>query len=87
MESEVIHVQLCDPMDCSHLGSCIHGIFRAKILACVAISFSRGFPDPGFELGSSALQAGSHQGIKELGMSVNESDKARNPIMKCESKI
>ena len=45
------------------------------------------FPDPGIELGSSALQAGSHQGIKELGMSVNESDKARNPIMKCESKI
>ena len=32
---------LCDPMDCSLPGS-IHGIFQARILEWVAISFSRG---------------------------------------------
>ena len=33
---------LCRPMDCSSLGSSIHGIFQARILEWVAISFSRG---------------------------------------------
>ena len=33
---------LFDPMDSSQPGSSIHGIFQAKILECVAISFSRG---------------------------------------------
>ena len=32
---------LCDPMDCSLLGSSVHGIFQARILEWVAISFSR----------------------------------------------
>ena len=30
----------CDPMDCSLPGSSIHGIFQARILEWVAISFS-----------------------------------------------
>jgi len=33
-------VQLCDPMDCSLPGSSVHGIFQARILEWVAISFS-----------------------------------------------
>ena len=33
---------LCDPMDCSLLGSSIHGIFQARVLEWVAIYFSRG---------------------------------------------
>ena len=33
---------LCDPMDCSLPGSSLHGIFQARILKWVAISFSRG---------------------------------------------
>ena len=33
---------LCDPMDCSLPGSSVHGIFQARILEWVAISFSRG---------------------------------------------
>ena len=33
---------LLDPMDCSLPGSSIHGIFQARILEWVAISFSRG---------------------------------------------
>ena len=33
---------LCDPMDSSPPGSSVHGIFQARILGWVAISFSRG---------------------------------------------
>ena len=33
---------LCDPLDCSLLGSSIHGIFQARVLEWVAIYFSRG---------------------------------------------
>ena len=33
---------LCQPMDCSPLGSSVHGILQARILEWVAISFSRG---------------------------------------------
>ena len=42
-ESEVAQLcpTLCDPMDCSLPGSSIHGIFQARILEWVAISFSR----------------------------------------------
>ena len=34
---------LCDPMNCSLLGSSVHGIFQARILEWVAVSFSRGY--------------------------------------------
>ena len=33
---------LCNPVDCSPPGSCVHGVFQARILTWVAISFSRG---------------------------------------------
>ena len=39
-------VTLCHPMDCSPPGSSIHGIFQARILEWVAISFSRGSSQP-----------------------------------------
>ena len=44
-ESEVaqLYLTLCNPMDCSLPGSSVHGIFQARILECVAISFSRRF--------------------------------------------
>ena len=35
-----------DPMDCSPPGSSVHGIFQARILEWVAISFSRGSSQP-----------------------------------------
>ena len=43
-ESEVAQLclTLCDSMDCSLPGSSIHGIFQARVLEWVAISFSRG---------------------------------------------
>ena len=37
---------LCNPMDCSPLGSSVHGIPQARILEQVAIPFSRGFLRP-----------------------------------------
>ena len=36
------HVRLCDPMDYSPPASPVHGIFQARILTWVAISFSKG---------------------------------------------
>ena len=37
---------LCDPMDYSLPGSSVHGIFQARILECIVISFSRGSSQP-----------------------------------------
>ena len=34
---------VCGPMDCTQRGSSLHGIFQARILEWVAISYSRGF--------------------------------------------
>ena len=33
---------LCDPMDCSWLGSSVHGILEARILEWVAFPFAKG---------------------------------------------
>ena len=43
---------VCDPMDCSLAGSSVHGIFQARILEWVAISYSRGSSQPRIELTS-----------------------------------
>ena len=51
--TQIIHsevTQSCpilgDPMDCSPPGSSIHGMFQARILEWVTISFSRGSSRP-----------------------------------------
>ena len=41
---------LCDLMDCSPPDSSLHGISQAGILEWVAISYSRGLPNPGMKL-------------------------------------
>ena len=43
-ESEIVQScpTLCDPVDFSLPGSSVHGIFQARVLEWVAISFSRG---------------------------------------------
>ena len=48
LESEVAQScpTLCDPVDCSPLGSSAHGILQARVLEWVAISFSRGSSPP-----------------------------------------
>ena len=50
---------LCDPTDCSLPGSSIHGIFQARILEWVVISFSGDLPNSGIKPRSPALQADS----------------------------
>ena len=52
-ESEVAQsfLTLCDPMDCSLPCSSVHGIFQARILEWVALSFSRVFSTQGLNLG------------------------------------
>ena len=50
---------LCDPMDCSLLGSSVHGILQARMLRWVAMPFSRGSSQPKSRTGSPALQADS----------------------------
>ena len=37
-----LYLTLGDPMDCIPPGSSVHGIFKARILEWVAISYSRG---------------------------------------------
>ena len=46
---------LCNPMDCSPPGSSVHGIFQARILEWVAISFSKVSSGPGTEPVSPSL--------------------------------
>ena len=50
LESESEVAQLCptlwDPIDCSLLGSSVHGIFQAIVLEWIAISLSRGSSQP-----------------------------------------
>ena len=41
------HLQLCNPMDYSPLVSSVHGIFQARILEWVAISFSNAWKGKG----------------------------------------
>ena len=42
MQQQLLTLTLCDPMDCNPSGFSVHGIFHARILEWVAISFSRG---------------------------------------------
>ena len=44
--SRFSRVQLCNAMDCSPPGSCVHGILQARILEWVAISFPRESSQP-----------------------------------------
>ena len=50
---------LCDPMDCSPPGSFVLGILQARLLAWVAISFSRESSRFTDQIRSPALQADS----------------------------
>ena len=50
---------LCNPMDCSLPGSSVPGIFQARLLNSIAISFSRRSSHPGIEPTSIALHVDS----------------------------
>ena len=62
---------LCDPMDCSPLGSSVHGILQAGILGWVSHTLLQGiFPSQGSNLGllyrKQILYSLSHQGSSSL---------------------
>ena len=46
---------LCDPMDCSPLGSSAHGILQARILSGLSVPPPKDLPDPEIEPESLAL--------------------------------
>ena len=60
-ESEVTQLRptRSNPMDCSPPGSSVHGIFQARVLEWVTISFFGDLPDPGIEPASPAWLADS----------------------------
>ena len=71
LKMKVLVVQLCltlfDPRDCSLPGSSVHGIFQARTLKWVAISFSRGIfqtqgSNQGLQYCRQILYHLSHQG-------------------------
>ena len=45
-EATQLCLTICDPVDCKIPGSAVHGIFQARVLEWVAISFSRGSSQP-----------------------------------------
>ena len=52
------HVQLfCNPVDCSLPGFSVHGVFQARVLEWVAISYSRGFSYTGVKFVSFVFPA------------------------------
>ena len=84
-ESEVAQSSptLCSPMDCSPPGSSIHGIFQARVLEGVAVSFSRGSSRPRDRTQVSRIVGRrfyhlSHQG-RSTGLSFNFSKKFSGP--------
>ena len=53
------YLTLCHPVNCNLPGSSVHGILQARILDWVAISFSRGSPEPGLKPESPTRQTDS----------------------------
>ena len=49
----------CYPLECSPPSSSVLGIFQARILEWIAISYFKDLPDPGIEPKSPALQVDS----------------------------
>ena len=64
-----LHLILCDPMDSSLLGSCVHGVFPARILEWVALPPPGDVPDQGTEPVSPAPLhcRGEYLSIESLG--------------------
>ena len=61
----------CDPMECSLLGSSVHGILQAEYCSRLLFPSPGDLPDPVIEVGSPALTGGfftvmSHQGSPRL---------------------
>ena len=80
-------VWLCNPMDCSLSGSSVHGIFQARILEWVAISFSRRCSsqelNPGFLHCRQTLYPLRHQGSLKVKVEWKNHSKAQSSPTLC----
>ena len=70
---------LCHTVDCNPPDSSVHGIFQARILEWVAISYSTDLPDPGVKPMSPTL-AGGFFTTETPGTSQNTWTRLRNLI-------
>ena len=59
VQSLQLYLTLCDSIDCSLLGSSVHGVLQARILEWVAMSPPGDLHDPGIKPRSSTLQEDS----------------------------
>ena len=55
--SLLLCLTLCNPVDCNPSGFPVHGILQARILQWIALSSSRGLPNPRIEPASHESQA------------------------------
>ena len=76
------HVRLCNLMDCSLPGSSVHGIFQARILEWVVISFSGGSSPPRdrTRVSCTAGRFSYHCVTWEVGGNISEGNK---PLLSC----
>ena len=93
-ESEVAQscLTLCDPMDCSLPGSSVHGIFQARVLEWVAISFSSGssWPRDGTQVShivDRCFTIWATREVNSLNVLVNRKKLRRGPAHKCKTNI
>ena len=77
---------LSDPMDCSSPGSFLHGIFQARILEWVAVSFSRGSSWPRDRTCVPCIASGlftfwaTWEAVSAEDTAVNQMDSALGPL-------
>ena len=69
-----------DLVDCRSPGSSVHGIFQARTLEWVAISFFRGLPKPGIKPMSPAAQVDSLL-LSHLGSPVDKGGLLYNNVI------
>ena len=62
---------LCDPIDCSPPGSSVYGIFQARTLEWITISFSRGSSRPGDQTHISGVVGGFFTTVLPVVRTVN----------------
>ena len=61
----------CNPVDYSPPGSSVHGFYRQEYWSGLLFPSPEDLPDPGFELGSPALQEESLMSQPPTGQSLN----------------
>ena len=69
----------CNPLDCSLPGSSVHGMSQARILECIAISFSRGSSQPRDQTCVSCIGRWILFTTEPLGSPITMAQKSKDP--------